>query len=150
MRASADVVRIELPSESAALRAVRGALLDFAFNAALPLAARELDEVAIALQEACTNAIRHAHGCDPTKRFRVELRSGDESLEILVKDGGAPFDLDAVAAPKPEELREGGYGIAIMRSWMDEVGLSREDGGNVLRLVRKYRARDEGDGGRAD
>jgi len=134
-------VVLDLPSENGALRLVRDALRALAQDAAgVRLAARELDEVEIAVHEACTNAIRHAHGGDAGKRFRVEMTPRRDALEIRVRDHGAPFDLDGVVAPAPEALREGGYGISIIKSWMDEVTVAREDDGNVLRLVRRYRA----------
>ncbi len=147
MNAAAPRIALALRSEAASLRAVRDALRGFAADAALPFCARELDEVGVALHEACTNAIRHAHAGDASRIFRVEMLAAGDVLEIVVKDGGPPFDLDAVRAPAPDELQEGGYGIAIMRSWMDEVKLAREDGGNAVRLVRRARGgRHDGDG----
>lgn len=150
-QAKNGAVVLDLASETGALRLVRTALRELARDAdAVQLAAGELDEVEIALHEACTNAIRHAHGCDARKRFRVEMLRRPDALEILVRDHGRPFDVDAVEPPTPEALQEGGYGISIIKSWMDEVTVSREDDGNVLRLVRRYRARTGGDdaGGR--
>jgi serine/threonine-protein kinase RsbW len=135
-----DAVVIDLPSEAGLLGIVRSSLRALAENdPRVRLADREIDEIQVVLQEACTNAIRHAHKCDATKRLRVEMRRLDDGLEILVKDRGAPFDIGGHVASPPEALREGGYGIGIMRSWMDEVSVTRENGGNVLRLVRRYR-----------
>lgn len=135
-----EPIVLDLPSEASVLNLVRAALRSLAEDfRRVRLDAREVDEVQVALQEACTNAIRHAHKGDPTKRLRVEMRRRENCLEILVHDSGEPFDLDAKSAPAPESLQEGGYGIRIMRSWMDEVRLSRDEGGNVLRLVRYYR-----------
>ena len=142
---------LDLPSEASVLNLVRAVLRAVAEDGRrVRLDAREVDEVQVALQEACTNAIRHAHKGDPRRRFRVELRRLADALEILVRDTGDAFDLDAKKPPLPEALQEGGYGIRIMRSWMDEVLLTRDEGGNVLRLVRRYRslAGDAGAGAR--
>ena len=103
------------------------------------LAGREIDEVAAVVQEACTNAVRHAHRMDPSKRVRVEVFRGDEELVILVRDEGCPFDLNATEPLRPELLREGGYGVHIMRAWMDEVTVTHDGSGNTVRLVRRYR-----------
>lgn len=103
------------------------------------LAAREVDEIAVVLQEACTNVIRHAHRHDTSLRFRVEFHRTPDALEIRIADHGPRFELP-LAAPEPEGLQEGGYGIHIMRSWMDEVSVTRIADGNLLRLVRRYRA----------
>lgn len=98
---------------------------------------RDLDEISVVVQEACTNAIRHAHRLDATKVFRVEVFSTTEGVEILVTDEGDPFALSDVAPAAPELLREGGYGVHIMRTWMDEVSVRHDGSGNVLRLVRR-------------
>ena len=141
MKQIGEPIVLDLPSEASVLNLVRAALRAVTDDARrVRLDAREVDEVQVALQEACTNAIRHAHQGDPRRRFRVELRRLDEALEILVRDTGAPFDLDAKKTPLPEALQEGGYGVRIMRSWMDEVILTRDEGGNVLRLLRRYRS----------
>jgi serine/threonine-protein kinase RsbW len=104
------------------------------------LDARELDEIEVVLQEACTNVVRHAHRGDRDKPFRVRVRRLPDGLEFEVEDRGAPFELGQGRPPDPESLAEGGYGVHIMRTWMDEVSVRHEGGGNVLRLVRRYRA----------
>jgi len=144
-----EPIVLDLPSEASVLNLVRAALRAVAEDGRrVRLEPREIDEVQVALQEACTNAIRHAHKGDPQKRFRVEMQRMEDALEILVRDGGEPFDLDAKPA-QPETLAEGGYGIRIMRSWMDEVILTRDEVGNVLRLVRRYRTKSGDSGVRA-
>jgi serine/threonine-protein kinase RsbW len=100
----------------------------------------ELDEVSVALQEACTNAIRHAHRHDASKSVRIEFIDDEVALVIRVIDQGTPFQLKDTPLPDPESLQEGGYGISIMRAWMDDVRLDRVGDQNVLTLRRMYRA----------
>jgi serine/threonine-protein kinase RsbW len=131
---------LDLPSDAAVLGVVRATVRALAEDGRrVRLDPREIGEVQVALQEACTNVIRHAHKGDAMKRLRVEFVRHENALEILVRDRGAPFDLDAPRADPAETLQEGGYGIRIMKSWMDEVSLAREEGGNVVRLLRRYR-----------
>ncbi|MCE9634356.1 MAG: ATP-binding protein [Planctomycetes bacterium] len=129
---------LELPSATGmaavARTAVRAVL---ASCAAQSLNGHDLDEIAVVVQEACTNAIRHAHRLDATKSFRVEVFSTQDRVEIVVSDEGAPFALSDVAPAAPELLREGGYGVHIMRTWMDEVSVTHDGSGNVLRLIRQ-------------
>lgn len=141
MSAARRTALVDLPSESgmaSVARATVRALLEAADD--VRLETREIDEVAAVVQEACTNAVRHAHRLDAEKRVRVEvLRLADE-LIILVRDEGAPFDLETSEPLRPELLREGGYGVHIMRAWMDEISVSHDGNGNTVRLVRKYRS----------
>jgi serine/threonine-protein kinase RsbW len=134
------VLVVELPSElgmATVARAAVRALLESARDVRLD--EREMDEVGVVVHEACTNALRHAHGLDPRKRFRVEVVRRPDEVEIRVSDEGAPFQLSDGPAPAPELLHEGGYGVHIMRTWMDEVSVQHDGRGNVLRLVRRYR-----------
>jgi serine/threonine-protein kinase RsbW len=141
MKTCVDPVVLDLPSDASVLGVVRAAVRALADDGRrVRLDAREVGEVQVALQEACTNVIRHAHKGDAAKRLVVEFVPHDDALEILVKDRGAPFELAVPRDDPAETLAEGGYGIRIMRSWMDEVSVSRENGGNVLRMVRRYRA----------
>lgn len=138
-------VVVDLPSETAITAVARAALRAIVESAPeVRLSAREVDEIAVVLQEACTNVIRHAHGHDRSLRFRVEFHRLDDALEIRIEDRGPAFELP-VAAPDPEGLHEGGYGIHIMRSWMDEVSVTRLANGNLLRLVRRYRVAEGND-----
>jgi serine/threonine-protein kinase RsbW len=138
---AAGPIVLDLPSEASVLSLVRAALRAVAEDARhVRLAPREVDEVQVALQEACTNVIRHAHKGDASKRLVVEILRKDDALELLVRDSGPPFALEPKARADEEGIPEGGYGITIMRSWMDEVSITREGGGNVLRLVRKYKS----------
>jgi len=131
---------LELPSEAALANVVRAVVRALAESCPeVRLDARDLDEIEVVLQEACTNVVRHAHRNDRSKPFRVDVRRLPDALAIEVRDKGAPFDLASVSPPEPEALVEGGYGVHIMRAWMDEVSVRREGGGNVLRLVRRYR-----------
>jgi anti-sigma regulatory factor (Ser/Thr protein kinase) len=131
---------VDLPSEAGMASAARVAVRAFLeASSGAVFDERELDEIAVVVQEACTNVVRHAHGLDPAKRLRVEVRLLDDGVAIVVNDEGPEFRIDG-ELPLPGELREGGYGIHIMRTWMDEVSVSHDGRGNSLRLVRRARA----------
>lgn len=134
---------VEIPSDSRLAGVVRQALAAVVSHCPdVRLEPREVEEISLVLQEAVTNVVRHAHFHDAARPLRVEFRRHVDMLEILVRDEGAPFHLDT-AELEPEMLREGGYGIHIMRSWMHDVSVARHGGdgtagGNILRLVRRY------------
>lgn len=132
---------LDLPSEASVLSLVRAALRAVAEDTRhVRLLPREVDEIQVVVQEACTNVIRHAHKGDASKRLVVEILRRDDALEILVRDTGPAFVLETRKRDTEDELSEGGYGITIMRSWMDEVSLTRDGAENLLRMVRRYKA----------
>jgi serine/threonine-protein kinase RsbW len=83
------------PSDLAILPVVRGLV-----EAAGRLAGLRPDtcyEAMVAANEACSNVIRHAHGGQRELRLTVICRVRDEGLEIVMRDEGPPFDLDAAS-----------------------------------------------------
>jgi anti-sigma regulatory factor (Ser/Thr protein kinase) len=57
---------------------------------------------------------------------------------VEVRDHGPGFDPRSVPPPDPEELKEGGYGVHIMRQGVHRLEARRETGEFVLSLTRYY------------
>ncbi len=93
--------------------------------------------------EAITNIVRHAHQNRPGSQIELHLQIHPDAVVITFHDQGEPFDLGAVPALPPGELRIGGRGIYLMRTLMDELTCApRPEGrnGNVLRMVKRCTA----------
>jgi serine/threonine-protein kinase RsbW len=93
-----------------------------------------LADLKLALTEAASNSVRHAYAADDAGgvvEISYELRP--DRLVIEVTDEGEGFDL-AEAEGRPEELSEGGLGIAIIRAIADEVEIGKQPGGKGSRL----------------
>jgi serine/threonine-protein kinase RsbW len=91
--------------------------------------------VELALREALYNAVIHGNRLDPAKLVQVRCRcERDRGLDIVVKDQGQGFDVDALPHPlAAENLQAGqGRGILLMRYWMDEVWF--EQGGAEVHM----------------
>jgi len=98
--------------------------------------------IELTISESMINAIQHGNQSDPTKEASLKISSDGEMIEIIVEDEGRGFTLDKVADPTDgvNLLKPSGRGILIIRSFMDEVVLSRrEGGGSRLRMVKKLR-----------
>jgi len=104
----------------------------------------KIDEVKLALVEACINAFEHAHARDDRLHltFRVGREGEREYLEVEVLDRGKGFDQASVEPPSAEKTFSGrqkrGWGLQIMRSLMDSVDISSGQGGTRI-LMRKYK-----------
>jgi anti-sigma regulatory factor (Ser/Thr protein kinase) len=48
-----------------------------------------ISAMSMAVLEAGSNAVQHAHGRDPSKMFEVDLLMHDDRLEVEVRDRGA-------------------------------------------------------------
>ena len=96
--------------------------------------------IELTISESMINAIQHGNKCDPEKKATLKISSDGNTIEITVEDQGKGLQLDDVADPTNVEnlLKPSGRGILIIRSFMDEVDLSRrEGGGSRLRMVKR-------------
>ena len=84
--------------------------------------------------------MRHAHAHAPDKLLQIQCVIHPDRLEIRLHDEGPPFDLGAVPEFDPAELRVGGRGVFLMRRLMDEMEVLPREGGNTLRMVKRYTA----------
>jgi serine/threonine-protein kinase RsbW len=98
---------------------------------------RDALAVRLALDEAITNAIKHGHGGDPSKRVRVSYLVTVEHVVAEVEDEGPGFDPQRIPDPRTDEGRErpGGRGVFLMRASMTWVQFSAR--GNRVVLCRQ-------------
>ena len=88
-----------------------------------------------AFNEAFNNAVLHAYAGRPTGAIDVALEIAPPRVELRVADHGQSFDPRSVREPDLDALPEGGLGLYIMRSFMNEVDYHAGDP-NVLTLVK--------------
>jgi serine/threonine-protein kinase RsbW len=87
-------------------------------------------DLKLAVTEAATNVIRHA----AVGSFRIEYRALPRAVEVTVTDAGGGFDAAALSSNPGEH---GGFGLAVIRSLVDEVALESTAGGTRLRMLRR-------------
>lgn len=123
----ARAVVIAIPASSEFVRVVRLAVAGVATR--MRFSYEQIEDIKLAVSEACNNAILHAElpgGGAPTQVV-VRIRPGEERLEITV------FDQGQVPAPglempqgggtwqQVDDLPEGGMGLMLIQALMDEV-----------------------------
>jgi anti-sigma regulatory factor (Ser/Thr protein kinase) len=98
----------------------------------------ERGKIVLAVDEACTNIIRHTYGGDTRQSLEICCKDSEDRLEIVLQDCGPPLDLDRIRPRDLDEIRPGGLGTHFIRSVMDEVNYAhRAGGGNTLRMVKR-------------
>lgn len=82
-------------------------------------------DVVLAVDEACTNIIKHAYKFLPDGDINIKIKYSAKKITVEITDHGAPFSPDAVPTPDLkkyfEEKRVGGLGMYLMKSLMDNV-----------------------------
>ena len=116
-----------------------GKLLD-RFEQRSRLPAATMAELRIVCDEIVSNVIAHAYPEGSPGDIDVRLELAGSRLVVTVSDDGVSFNPLAVAPPDttlPLEQRQlGGLGIHLVRSLTDEATYLRQDGRNVIRLVK--------------
>jgi serine/threonine-protein kinase RsbW len=134
------VVELEIPARPAYLSLVR-LVVDAAVGSLAPgLSPARLDDLKIAVTEACSNAIEAHEASWSEGPVIIRCTVDDREVRVEVIDRGAGFDPDDVEAlpsvTDPRRLRhESGLGIALMRTLADEVSFAPTPGGTRVGLV---------------
>ena len=100
-----------------------------------------LSAIDLAVRESVANAVKHGNRFDEEKQVEVVITDAADGLELSVRDFGEGFEVDEIPDPtNPENLlKVNGRGILFMRSFMDEVGWERADGGGMMVKMLKKR-----------
>ena len=98
----------------------------------------KIDEVRMAVVEACINSFEHSHAND-RKVYITFAVLGDEEperLQISIHDTGVGFRPERVEVPKIEEklkaARKRGWGLKIIEGLMDEVDIQSSVDGTTI------------------
>jgi len=105
------------------------------------LASRIVHDAQLALEEHLTNVISCAFENDREHQITVRVQLKASELHIEVEDDGRPFDPLKHPAPDLslplERRRIGGLGIHMMRKSLDSLDYRREQGRNLLVMVKR-------------
>ena len=97
----------------------------------------DAEHIALAIDEAAANIIRHTYGGRHDPLLALEIRSLPDRLEFILEDWGPKVREDLIRPRPLEELRPGGLGTFFIFSFMDEWSYDPDfKEGNRLKLVK--------------
>lgn len=100
-----------------------------------------IDSVNLAITEATTNIIRHAYQSRHDQSIKMRVHAGDGQMTIRLLHTGTPFDgPNAIQAPDPLDLLEGGYGLFLLDTIMDSVSYEEFDQMQSITLAKNLPA----------
>jgi serine/threonine-protein kinase RsbW len=85
----------------------------------------EVENIMLAVDEACTNIIKHAYKSFPDGEIIIKVEHNSDKLLITIVDYGNSFD--PLVVPDPDlpkyykDGRVGGLGMYLMKSLMDDI-----------------------------
>lgn len=126
---------VRLPRDARSLPLMRGLLRQALEH--LDVASQTIEEIVLALTEACANVVQHA---GEHEEYQVDVDLTDDMCHLSVLDEGHGFDFEKAAAPEGSPL-EAGRGLVLMKALVDELQFVRaEDGRHRVELVKRLRA----------
>lgn len=130
-----DEIKLSVPSKPEYVGVIRLTLAAIASRIGFDI--DKIEDMKVAVAEACTNAIIHGCNCKQGSNFNIDFISTEEKLTILVYDDGEGCQLDNIEDPDLSKPKEGGLGIFIIKSLMDEVEIKSEKGkGMMIKMIK--------------
>ena len=130
---------MKIPTQSTNLKIIRDFITDIAEKAGFGDEAS--CDIALAVDEASTNVIKHAYRGGDDKQITVSVKYDKSKIVITISDSGKGFkpeavdDLDMNAYLKNK--KRGGLGVHLIKSTMDEVEFKSEPGTfNSVKMIK--------------
>jgi len=103
-----------------------------------------VSKISLAVDEACTNVIKHAYKFSPDREIKILTQFNDSKLTIRITDSGDKFDPNLIPEPNLKEYHKqkkvGGLGMFLMKKLMDEVQYHTLSGNQNQVVLVKYLA----------
>ncbi|MBN2072187.1 MAG: anti-sigma factor antagonist [Candidatus Krumholzibacteriota bacterium] len=133
-----EIFRLDIPAEENNLGEVRDFIADICARAGF--SKRETNNTKLAMDEACTNIIKHAYK-DRAGNIKIEVEAEPGSLEITVFDRGKAFEWSKIKDPDLERYveigKKGGLGVYLMNRLMDGLDYKSSENGNSLFMTKR-------------
>ena len=134
-----DRLEFTMPSSSEYVGVMRLAISGIASR--LNFTIEDIEDIKIAISEACTNAVQHGYGNEVGGRVTVVCDVHPDKLEIQVKDSGSGFETSILGTDKQKEASEAklglGLGLTFIKNLMDDSEIISEPGkGTTIRMIK--------------
>ena len=126
---------LEIPSHPKYLRTVRAVADEMGELHGLKKG--EIKNIRLAVDEACSNVIKHAYKRDTGRKITVKFVLSEDNFEVIIEDDGIKADPGKVRGRDFDDVRPGGLGTHFIRRAFDLVMFDeKKKKGNRLLLVK--------------
>jgi Anti-sigma regulatory factor (Ser/Thr protein kinase) len=129
-----DILRFSVPGKPEYVSMIRLAVSSAANTAGFNI--EEIDDIKIAVSEACTNVVCHGQ-LNENDVYEVICNIGENEFFISVEDKAGGYDVDEYKKPSIDELKPGGMGLYIIQALMDKVDIVSQVGqGTKIEMIK--------------
>ena len=131
--------QLKIPSQSDNLAIIRDVVAKVASRVGFDT--DEASKIELAVDEACTNVIKHAYTNNSNQMIEVLIKVDKKKLIIIVADKGKGFNPDKIKLPDLNESikegRKGGLGLCLIKTLMDKVEFEIKPGSkNQVKMIK--------------
>ena len=130
--------RIHVLSKADALQPLRRLLRELIME--YKFTQKSVDDIVIAINEACMNVIQHAYHNKDNEEIVIELVTEQDELIIKITDFAQKSDHRQFKSRDLEDIRPGGLGVHLIHELMDKVEYTNiaELAGNQLEMRKGF------------
>ena len=133
-----DYVEMKIPAKAEFMRVIR--LTASGIASRIGFSIDDIEDIKIAISEACTNVVQHAYEEDEEGDIIIGFGVYENHLEMMVADNGHSCNFDEIRCgigPYSKDMgvefmREGGLGLFLIETLMDEVKIHQHNGVTVF------------------
>jgi serine/threonine-protein kinase RsbW len=101
------------------------------------LAEETIEEIKLAVDEACANVIKHAYKGDTSKKIMLKYQVTRDAFTVIIEDGGITARTGLIKGRSLDDVRPGGLGVHFIKKVFDTFKFDKKKGkGNRLTLIR--------------
>lgn len=133
------VVQLSIPAQADFVAVARLTISGVA--ARMNFTIDDIEDIKVAVSEACTNAVQHAYaGGDGLVTLVATMNEG--YLEVSVSDSGKGFDTENIVSSKQDGANDAlfglGLGLTFIKSLMDTCDvISSRGAGTTIRMTKR-------------
>lgn len=128
-------MRMEISAQPRLLHVLRGVVRYYAQKSGF--SESQVDALAMAVDEAAANVIRHTYQNRPNGKMSLEVLDFADRLEFVIEDSGPKVQPECVRPRSLDEVRPGGLGTFFIKCFVDSSSYDESfTEGNRLRLVK--------------
>ena len=126
-----ETIKMEISSNPEYVSVIRLTASGIANKIGFPI--DDIEDMKVAVSEACTNAIKHSDD----DKFNIVFKILKNGLTIEIHDNGKGYDVNSIKTPDLENPKESGLGLFIIKTLMDDLSIeSVENEGTVIKMTK--------------
>lgn len=146
-----DYIEMKIPAKPEYVGVIRLTLSGIASR--MGYSYDDIEDLKIAISEACTNAVQHAYKNEEGGEVTIGFGLYPDRLEAMVADNGKSFNFEQMRegigpyenSQSIDEMQEGGLGLYLIQTLMDEVKIHNQYGVTVFMTKHLHGERVEND-----